>query len=82
MVNTSITLVEDTWTLIASNVDYLAQNRSAEKILVKAMGSEVAPTNVEGAFEIVSGELIGSTILNGYIYAMCPSKTVALVVAV
>lgn len=82
MDNSSITLDQGTWVLISENVDYLAQNRSNDNIIVKAVGTETAPTTTDGAFEINPGELMGSTLLSGYVYAMCPTKTVSLVVAV
>lgn len=68
MVNNPIKLEANVWTVIADNVDYLLQNRTAEQVMIKA--SDTLPTNTSGSFVLENGELIGSTLLSGIVYAM------------
>lgn len=68
MVNSSIKLDPGLWTLIADNVDYLMQNNTPYEVRVKA--SAALPTSTGGSFLLSSGELVGSSLLSGKVYAM------------
>ena len=68
MVNNPIKLEANVWTLIADNVDYLMQNKTVNQVMVKA--SATTPTDTNGSFTLEQGDLIGSSLLSGKVYAM------------
>ena len=68
MVNSAVKLNAGVWTLIADNVDYLMQNKTVNQVMVKA--SAATPTDTNGSFTLEQGDLIGSSLLSGKVYAM------------
>ena len=75
MVNQSI-VVSSSWALLANNVDYMLQVTSGV-LLVKA--SATTPVDAVGAFKLVKGDVLTSTMLSGVIYVSAPLGTQAYV---
>ena len=75
MINQAI-VVSSSWALLANNVDYMLQVTSGI-LLVKA--SATTPIDTMGAFELVKGDVLTSTMLSGVIYVAAPLDTKAYV---
>lgn len=79
MVSTSVKL-GSTWVQISNDKDYILQNLGTNgKVLVKAAATQ--PTTTDGVFELNSGAVIASTILNGVVWARAESNEVLVTYA-
>ena len=68
MENNSVRVEEGTWKQISNNEDYMLQNNGNGLVLVKASGTETAPTDEGASFKLPSGGVITSAMLPGIIW--------------